>query len=450
MKNIKLSVKLIGGFITVAVIITIVGISGSKGIRDTEQSLNKASYVLLPGVNSLNVISEAQTAIKLAERSMLIPEFVKEDKDVEFQIKNMEKAWKRAEQAWKIYEPLEHTKEEAVVWGNFKIAWDAWKEDINLFFGLATSGSRDAALALSSGKLRESFNKAEKLLGDLIDINMKGAKEEAEAAAGKANFSAFLAIGFNIAGTIFAIALGIFLSLSITRRINRVVAGLTEGAGQVASAAAHVSASSQHLAEGTTEQAASLEETSSSLEEMSSMTKQNADHAGQAKAMMGDTRRIVEKVSGHMDEMSKAIVEIMKTSEETGKIIKTIDEIAFQTNLLALNAAVEAARAGEAGAGFAVVAEEVRNLALQAAEAAKNTTTLIENTIKAVKNGNELTKMTQEAFEENITIAGKIGQLVDEIATASQEQANGISQRSEERRVGKECASMCRSRWSPV
>jgi methyl-accepting chemotaxis protein len=164
------------------------------------------------------------------------------------------------------------------------------------------------------------------------------------------------------------------------------------------------------------------------MEEMSSMTKKNADNAGQAKAIMGDARLVVEKVGGHMEEMSKAIVEITITSEETSKIIKTIDEIAFQTNLLALNAAVEAARAGEAGAGFAVVADEVRNLALRAAEAAKNTNNLIENTLRAVQKGSELTKKTQEVFKEKIAISGKVGQLIDEIDTASQEQARGISQ----------------------
>jgi methyl-accepting chemotaxis protein len=129
-----------------------------------------------------------------------------------------------------------------------------------------------------------------------------------------------------------------------------------------------------------------------------------------------------------MGDMAAAITEITKSSEETGKIIKTIDEIAFQTNLLALNAAVEAARAGEAGAGFAVVADEVRNLALRASEAAKNTSNLIENTIKAVKNGNELTQATQQAFKENMTISGKIGKLIDEIAAASQEQSQGVGQ----------------------
>jgi len=113
---------------------------------------------------------------------------------------------------------------------------------------------------------------------------------------------------------------------------------------------------------------------------------------------------------------------------ETGKIIKTIDEIAFQTNLLALNAAVEAARAGEAGAGFSVVANEVRNLAMKASEAAKNTGRLLENTMKAVKKGNELTQSTQDAFKENIEIAVKHTKLIEEIAVASQEQAQGIQQ----------------------
>jgi methyl-accepting chemotaxis protein len=137
---------------------------------------------------------------------------------------------------------------------------------------------------------------------------------------------------------------------------------------------------------------------------------------------------VVEKANVQMAHLTEAIGEITRSSEETGKIIKTIDEIAFQTNLLALNAAVEAARAGEAGAGFAVVADEVRNLALRSAEAARNTSDLIEKTIKAVRNGNEMTASTQEAFRANAELSGKISQLVDEIATASEEQAHGIAQ----------------------
>lgn len=231
-----------------------------------------------------------------------------------------------------------------------------------------------------------------------------------------------LVVGFLMAGV------GWYLARSTVRPIFRAADYLNQTAAEVTAAANQVSAASQSLAEGASEQASSLEETSSSLEEMASMTKQNADNANQAKLMTKETMEIVTKVDKQMNEMTGAITEITKTSEETGKIIKTIDEIAFQTNLLALNAAVEAARAGEAGAGFAVVADEVRNLALRAAEAARNTNSLIDNTIKAVKKGNELTQATREAFRENVTNTTKVGQLIDEIAAASDEQAQGIGQ----------------------
>lgn len=229
-------------------------------------------------------------------------------------------------------------------------------------------------------------------------------------------------------GCIVTVVLGFYISRKVVGTIEGEIKGLSDVIGNVSSGSSQVFSSAQQLADGASAQASSLEETSSSLEELSSMTKQNADNASQARAMMQEAGHIVEKVNRHMDDMAKAIAEITKSSEETGKIIKTIDEIAFQTNLLALNAAVEAARAGEAGAGFAVVADEVRNLAMRSAEAAKNTSELIENTMKAVKNGNELTSSTQEAFKDNIASSTKISQLVDEIATASQEQAHGIAQ----------------------
>ena len=227
--------------------------------------------------------------------------------------------------------------------------------------------------------------------------------------------------------TVAILGVAIF-SRSISLSIGRVAEELNEASDQVAAASSQVSSSSQNLAEGSSEHASSLEETSSSLEEMSSMTKQNANYAVQAKDLMNKAQQVVQSVDNHMKNMVKAIADVAASSEETGKIIKTIDEIAFQTNLLALNAAVEAARAGEAGAGFAVVADEVRNLALRAAEAAKNTSSLIENTIVTVKNSSTLTEKTMDAFKENAEITVKVNQLVEEIAAASQEQAQGIEQ----------------------
>ncbi len=235
-----------------------------------------------------------------------------------------------------------------------------------------------------------------------------------------------------IIGTIIAVLLGLSLGFIITRGItkplNIVIDGLNEGSDQVASASSQVSTASQSLAEGSSEQAASVEETSSSLEEMSSMTKQNANNAAQANNLMKEANQVVGNANGSMTELTHSMEEISKASEETSKIIKTIDEVAFQTNLLALNAAVEAARAGEAGAGFAVVADEVRNLAIRAADAAKNTSELIEGTVKKVKEGGDLVKTTNEAFAQVAESTSKVGELVGEISAASNEQADGIEQ----------------------
>ncbi|MDQ5988669.1 MAG: hypothetical protein CSYNP_04430 [Syntrophus sp. SKADARSKE-3] len=158
------------------------------------------------------------------------------------------------------------------------------------------------------------------------------------------------------------------------------------------------------------------------------MTRQNADNAVQANSMMSETKQVVLRANESMRSLTKSMDEITTASMETSKIIKTIDEIAFQTNLLALNAAVEAARAGEAGAGFAVVAEEVRNLAIRAADAAKNTAGLIEGTVKKIQGGTELVNMTNKDFAEVAEKSVKVAELVNEISAASTEQAEGINQ----------------------
>jgi len=202
---------------------------------------------------------------------------------------------------------------------------------------------------------------------------------------------------------VIAIAASIILwtvQRSISTPINRIVDNLNEGAEQLSSASSEISSASQMLAEGASEQAASIQESSSSLVEISSRTKKNAENADQADRLMKESNEVVIKANRSMGELSSAMEEISKTGEETAKIIKTIDEIAFQTNLLALNAAVEAARAGEVGAGFAVVAGEVRNLAMRAAEAARSTSHLIDGTAKRIKQGSHLVLKTGEAFSE--------------------------------------------------
>jgi len=266
----------------------------------------------------------------------------------------------------------------------------------------------------------------------LVRETSLAALEETKKLSGDSVSSLKASSYFLVVGLAVVLGLGIILSFiiikSITKPVNNVIAGLGEGANQVAAAANQVASASQSLAEGASEQAASLEETSSSLEEMSSMTRRNADNAAQADNLMRDANTVVNKASRSMTDLTKSIGEISDASRQTQKIIKTIDEIAFQTNLLALNAAVEAARAGEAGAGFAVVAEEVRNLALRSADAAKNTAAMIEDTVKKVNDGSILLEQTNTAFVEVASSTSKVGDLVSEIAGASAEQAKGIEQ----------------------
>jgi methyl-accepting chemotaxis protein len=240
---------------------------------------------------------------------------------------------------------------------------------------------------------------------------------------------------FLVVGTLVSILAGVILAFliiaSISRGISPVIQGLTEATDQVAGGSEEVSASSQVLAAGASRQAAGIEEISSSMEEMSSITSQNAENAGQADTYTNESRKIVSRANTSMKQLAGSIDQISKASQETSRIIKTIDEIAFQTNLLALNAAVEAARAGKAGAGFAVVADEVRSLAIRAADAAKDTATLIESIVKQIQTSMGLVGATAQAFNDVTESSDKVAALVAEISSSTGEVSRGINQVNE-------------------
>ncbi len=292
---------------------------------------------------------------------------------------------------------------------------------------VAYGRSRDAGDAAM-----KEFDLASARAIETVSVIVKEMEKESDAASEEMQAMSMRALWITLiacaVGSLAALGISIALSLAITRPLNRVIGSLSAGADQVAAASEQTSSSSQNVAQSASEMAASLEESSSAIEEMTSMIQQNAEHAGQANLLMKNTRITVDGANSAMIEMQSGMNEIKSNSDDIAKIIKVIEEIAFQTNLLALNAAVEAARAGEHGKGFAVVAEEVRNLAQRAGTSARETGALIDKAVKTVNDG--LVKVTGVAkgLKDITESSVKVGNLVEEISTASREQAQGIGQ----------------------
>ena len=293
---------------------------------------------------------------------------------------------------------------------------------------LSDAGKAKEAHDEINARLQRAFDDYNGACDALMDLN----REQSKAMSGQITTSvnsAKLGIAIGVAATLLlSIAIGWFITHSTNGVLQQISNSLDDGANQVASASSQVAASSQTLAEGASEQAASLEETSASLEEMASMTQRNADNAQNAKSTAVQASSSADAGAAQMKTLLAAMDSIKTASEEVTKILKNIDEIAFQTNILALNAAVEAARAGEAGAGFAVVADEVRNLAHRCASAAKETAVRIEDSVRKSQQGAELSGEVAKSFTEIQGKVRELGQLISEIATASQEQSQGIGQ----------------------
>ena len=236
-----------------------------------------------------------------------------------------------------------------------------------------------------------------------------------------------IVVGVILVAALIIGALIVFMQ-SMPRPFRALAAELHAAVASVSAAAGQGATASQMLAEGSTEQAASLEESSSSLEEMAGMTNRNAESAAKANDLTRQARHVADAGAREMQAMAGAMQDIKASSDDIAKIIKTIDEIAFQTNLLALNAAVEAARAGDAGMGFAVVAEEVRNLAQRSAQAAKETTAKIEGAIAKTAQGVQISAKVATSLADIVEKVRQVDELVAEVSAASREQNQGVQQ----------------------
>ncbi|MGD9733785.1 MAG: methyl-accepting chemotaxis protein [Desulfamplus sp.] len=431
-KNVRLGLKISGGFISVLFFMAVIVYIGYSGLAGVADRVDKSD-----DVNSMvKMVLEARRH----EKNYIIRNDESYLKRVDENVQNIIKQASYVKD--KFNDPLNKAQMDSVT-QKVKIYHNSFNEYVSLHQQrLAIDRqmkSKENQQAIDNQveqqKLADIIKKQEQADTIMVQTARDAIKVCEDATADqKAKMEAEISRAniFMLVSGIISLILGGMLSFLITRAITnpltRVINGLQDGANQVSEASEQVSTASQSLAEGASEQAASIEETASSLEQISSMTKRNSDSAYQADKLMKDANSVVNRANDSMNHLISSMEDISKASDEISKIIKTIDEIAFQTNLLALNAAVEAARAGEAGAGFAVVAEEVRNLAIRSAEAAKNTAYLIEGTVQKVTGGSDLVNKTNIAFNEVKQSTTKVGSLIGEISEASRDQANGIEQ----------------------
>ena len=307
---------------------------------------------------------------------------------------------------------------------------DLEREDLQVLreiSGVVRAGQKDQAIAILNSRETPLWRKNKTIILDL-NSQMAEYRKRVYAQTETKAYRQMVAVALvTVLPILFSLGLALVLNSGLGR-VGSLGKNIREGIQLVSRVSGQVSTASQSLAEDASRQAAGIEETSAAIEEMAAVTRQNAENANQANTFMIEAGQVLKEANRSMKELTQSMEQISSASEDTGRIIKTIDEIAFQTNLLALNAAVEAARAGDAGAGFAVVANEVRNLAMRAAEAARNTSSLIEETVLKVREGSELATQTNEVFRRVADRAKQAGKLVGGIATASSDQSRAIDQ----------------------
>jgi methyl-accepting chemotaxis protein len=438
----SLKFKLVSSFCMVAAITMLIGWAGIHGARSGKASFKEIGFVRMPAVESLALIEAGQSQTRLAALRLAVfaamNETIPPDR-IKTYTERAVAGFDRSTEALAKYQGLAHSDSESVVLKDVEKLWATYEAQLKTLNGkVATYGSSsDEAVKAGiraglpkfiEGDFQNSARAVADKLRELIKVSQKETPAVLALAESRLNRAEFWAIALSLSGVLIALGFGILLSLNLSKRLQVIAAAAGEGANQITSASTQVSTASQGVAQGSQEQAASIEETSSSLEELSAMTKQNADNTKTVAQLMAESTSLMERASKGTQDMDAAMKDIKTASDQTGKIIKTIDEIAFQTNLLALNAAVEAARAGEAGKGFAVVAEEVRNLAMRAAEAAKNTGALIEENVTRVAGGVQIVDGLKGALDAVTASSQKMAGLVHEVAAASDEQAKGIEQ----------------------
>lgn len=426
MKNWTIAQRVAAGGAALIMLLIAVGASCVIAFRNiNHEAKTRLADDALPGINSMAEIAATFPRIHIRTIMAAVAK-TEAQREAFIQQSNETRAVFAA--ALDTYEANVTSTEDRAQLEELKKRRDAYFEARNNYLELAKAGKADEAEAYLLNTLDVAYSNYRSKSSDVLKWNQQIAQSVSDNIVTLSVRATTVASIVSAAALLIGLALGWFIIRAVNQALRITSSQLDEGAEQVASAANQVSGSSQSLAEGASEQAASLEETGASLEELSSMTKRNATSANSAKTLSAETRVAAEAGDSAMTEMRQAMEAIKTSSNDIAKIIKSIDEIAFQTNILALNAAVEAARAGEAGAGFAVVAEEVRALAQRSANSAKETAEKIDVAIRNGDHGVAISEKVASSLGVIVSKARQVDQLVAEIATASDEQNQGILQ----------------------
>jgi methyl-accepting chemotaxis protein len=430
MPSLSVSTKIIVGFCLLVLLVAITGLVGYRSGAAINTHLVKASDHTLPSVELLLEADRDLHQALVAERTMI---FVNPESE-QFQnlLKEHADNLTQAAERWTKFKAVNRLPAEArSIEADYEAKIAIWIDTTGRIRDARranTPEGRREAIDLTNTVAVTQFNAARDCINQLTELLAASAKADQALAATTHRRATLSSVGVTVLSLMVGASLTWFVGIRLSRTLKTVVHTLSLNAGETSSAAGQISNSSQLLAQGASTQAASLEEISASLEEVSSMVRLNAEHTEKARTLTQQTRQAADHGSEEMRRMTEAVNAIASASGNISAIIKTIDQIAFQTNILALNAAVEAARAGEAGAGFSVVAEEVRALAHRSAAAAKETADKIEDSLAKSRHGVELSTRVAASLEQINARAREVDGVVQEITTASQQQSQGISQ----------------------
>lgn len=464
--NMRISAKILLGFFVVAFIAGIIGVEGVLNINKISALDTKLYEKMAQPLGDVIDIANTTNDIRGNVRDILLKD---NSSDTQTNIDNIKTASSTFDESYDQLTKTTLTVEGQQVMKELKAAKVKYVEIVNRIIELKNQNKQDEAVKLLYGDGKPALEELQDKMNSFSEMKLNLAKQTADENSQIAASTTTITIIVLIVGVIMAVLIGIFISSTISKpvrkiikiadkvadgdfdvtinigskdeigllgtsfrkmtdKLNNAMCYINSAAEQVASGSKQVSDSSIALSQGAMEQASAIEELTASIEEISAQTKMNAENATNANGIAENAKLNAENGYEQMKEMQRAVDEINSASTSIYKIIKVIDEIAFQTNILALNAAVEAARAGQHGKGFAVVAEEVRNLAARSAKAAKETTEMIEGSIKKAEAGTAIANETSEALNKIVDNTVKVAEFISQIAIASNEQAEGIAQ----------------------